>query len=153
MTGTYDAPGHDVRVHINRQPYQSPNPTTGAALYALGQIGGHQELFREVGGDLEDPLMPNDGREIRLREDEHFYSQRDFTIFVNTRKKTVTQRVLSFSEVVHLAFNPVPSGPNLLLTVTYENGPAKNREGILVEGEKVTINDGMIFNVRATDKS
>jgi hypothetical protein len=142
-----------LRIRICGSPHDSPNPTTGAALYALGKISGHQELFREVGGDHEDEPVAKDDKEVRLVEDEHFYSERDFTIIVNTRKKTVTQRVLSFDELVHLAFNPVPSGPNVLLTITYENGPRRNPEGTLIKGETVKIKDGMIFNVRATDKS
>lgn len=32
---------HAVRIHIDREPYESPNPTTGAALYMLGGVGAH----------------------------------------------------------------------------------------------------------------
>jgi len=63
-----------VRVHIDQHPYESPNPTTGNALYALGQIHQDRQLFREVEGDREDEPVGLTGREIRLREDEHFHS-------------------------------------------------------------------------------
>lgn len=34
----------EVRIHIDRQPHESPNPTTGAALYALGKVpAGYQQ--------------------------------------------------------------------------------------------------------------
>ena len=30
--------GHSVRIHIDQKPYESPNPTTGTALYRLGHV-------------------------------------------------------------------------------------------------------------------
>jgi len=65
---------HEVRIHIDRKPYQSPNPTTGAALYALGKVPTGYELFREVRGDQEDEPIPNGAGAIHLKEDQHFYS-------------------------------------------------------------------------------
>jgi len=144
---------HEVRIHINRQPYESPNPTTGAALYALGQIGAHQELFKEIGGDREDEVIPNDGTKVHLKQDEHFYSQKDFVIIVNGQKKTITTRAVTFDEIVKLAFPTPPSGANILYTVSYEDGPKANPQGSLKEGGTVKVKDGMIFNVTATDKS
>lgn len=144
---------HEVRIHIDREPYESPNPTTGAALYRLGQVSTHRELFREVDGDHEDVPVPNDGTEVGLKQDEHFYSEKEFTIVVNGRPKIVTERELSFDEIVLLAFNPPPSGPNIMFTITYRNGPLKNPEGTLIEGGIVKIKEGMIFNVTQTDKS
>lgn len=64
----------EVRIHIDRKPYESPNPTTHAALYTLGKIQAGYELFREVQGDHEDEAIPNDAGPIRLKQDEHFYS-------------------------------------------------------------------------------
>ena len=51
---------HDVRIHINREPFTSPTPTTGKALYELGEIGEHRELFRETRGGHEEPLVRRD---------------------------------------------------------------------------------------------
>jgi Multiubiquitin len=144
---------HEVRIHIDRQPYESPDPTTGAALYILGKISGHRELFREVDGDHEDELVPNDAASVRLKKDEHFYSERDFHIIVNARQKVVTQKVLSFAQIVALAFDNPPTAPNLMFTVTYRNVPRQNPEGSLLEGQSVKIKDKMVFNVTPTDKS
>jgi Multiubiquitin len=145
---------HEVRIHVDQEPYKSPNPTTGEALYKLGDVKNHHELYREVGGDHEDKPIPNDGEKIHLKEDEHFHTgPKDFTIIVNTRKKTVTQKKLTFNEVVALAFHPVPTGPNIMFTVTYRHGPHANPEGSMMEGTTVKIKDGMIFDVTQTDKS
>jgi Multiubiquitin len=143
----------EVRIHINREPYESLDPTTGAALYALGKVGAHRELFREVDGNHEDAAVPRDETTLHLKQDEHFYSEKDFKIIVNGREKVVTTKVLSFKEIVALAFNPVPTRPNVLFTITYEHGPHANPEGTLMEGAAVKIKEGMIFNVRQTDKS
>ncbi len=78
---------------------------------------------------------------------------KDFTIIVNGRQKVVSARELSFDEVVALAFDNPPSGPNFYFTVTYRRGEGNKPEGSLIEGESVKIKDGMIFNVTATDKS
>jgi hypothetical protein len=77
-------------------------------------------------------------------------AQTERTVIVNGRPKKVTQDELSFDEVVALAFNPVPSGPNVVITVTWRHG---NNGGTLVEGDTVPVEDGMKFDVTATDKS
>jgi hypothetical protein len=144
-----------VRIHINQHPYESPNPTTGAALYMLGRVAAGLELYREVTGDKEDREIENGPDTIHLNEDEHFHSgpPKVFTIFVNGRKKEVTTKTLSFDQLVALAFNSVPVGPNVMFTITYRKGPHKNPEGTLTEGATVKIKDGMIFDVTETTKS
>lgn len=148
---------HHIRIHIDQKPYESPSPTTGEALYKLGDVEPGFELFREVGGDKEDCEMPDGHELIHLREDEHFHSSpartKEFTIILNGRKKVVHRKTLTFNEIVALAFDPIPVGPNIMFTITYRHGPHANPEGTLIEGGSVEIKDGMIFNVTATDKS
>ncbi|MDA8152351.1 MAG: multiubiquitin domain-containing protein [Acidithiobacillus sp.] len=152
-----DETKHHVRIHIDQQPYESPSPTTGEALYLLGRVQIDLELFREVSGDKEDAVVPNGPGIVYLKEDEHFHSGppevRHFDIFINGRKKVVTTPELSFNELVALAFDPVPTGPNIMFTITYRHGPHTNPEGNLLEGGTVKIKDGMVFNVTPTDKS
>ena len=78
--------------------------------------------------------------------------EREFTIIVNAREKTVAQRELTFDEIVILAFGP-PNGDASAYTITYQKGPDKKEKGTLVQGESVKLKDGMIFNVVRTDKS
>ena len=148
---------HQVRIHIDENPHESPNPTTGEALYKLGHVQPDYDLFREVRGDKEAPIVENDDEPVHLREDEHFHSgpaqPRKYTIIVNGQKKTVTTRMVSFNEIVKLAFPTPPAGANILYTVSYEDGPRVNPQGSLKEGQSVVVKNGMIFNVTATDKS
>ncbi|MDA8398476.1 MAG: multiubiquitin domain-containing protein [Actinomycetota bacterium] len=75
------------------------------------------------------------------------------TVIVNGRPREVDHRLLSFDDVVRLAFDPVPTGPNVLLTVSFRNA-AGERKGTLTEGESIEVKEhGTVFNVTATDKS
>lgn len=74
-------------------------------------------------------------------------------IIVNGREKLVTDKHLTFIELIHLAFDTPPQGSNMCFTVTYRNGPKKRPEGTIVDGDSIRVKRGMIFNVTATDKS
>lgn len=74
-------------------------------------------------------------------------------IVVNGRQKQVQKEELSFDAVVALAFDPVPTGENVDITITYRRGQGNKLEGQLKPGESVKVKDGMIFDVTATDRS
>jgi hypothetical protein len=78
---------------------------------------------------------------------------KDFTIVVNGRQKVVSQRELSFTALVALAFDTPPNTGNTVYTITYRRGEGHKPEGTLVEGESVKLKEGMVFNVTPTDKS
>jgi len=142
-----------VPIRIDHKKYNSPNPTTGEALYALAGIGPRKDLFREVDGEEEDQAVPRDATVVQLEANADFYSDRVFTVIVNTEDKEVTERRQTFNDVVLLAFNPPPSGPNVGFTITYRKGPPQNRKGSLLEGGSVRVKNGMIFDVTPTDRS
>jgi hypothetical protein len=144
---------HHLRIHIDHKPYHSPDPTTGRALYALAGIGEHAELFREVEGNQEDLLIDRHAPQVRIREDDHFYSQRAFTIIVNTEAKEVVKRRLTYEDVVKLAYERPPHGPNIVITIDFANGPPSNPSGVLRKGHSIRIKNGMEFDVSATDRS
>jgi hypothetical protein len=146
---------HGVRIHIDQKQYESPNPTTGEALYALGHVAADLEMYREVDGDREDRPIPNGPEMVHLKEDDHFHSgpHETYRIYVNGQEKTVTAKKLTYAEVVALAFPGAPTGDNIFYSVSYEDGPHANPVGSLAEGGKVKIKDGMIFNVTRTDRS
>jgi hypothetical protein len=144
-----------VKIFIDQEAYHLPSPTTGATLYVLGKVEPGMELFREVTGDKEDPEVPNGPQSVHLKEDEHFHRGRPkvYYIFVNGQKKTVTTRRVSYEEIVKLAFPDPITGPNIIYTVGYEDGPHHNPSGSLMPGGTVRVKDGMIFDVTPTDKS
>ena len=74
-------------------------------------------------------------------------------IIVNGREKVVSSSELSFEQLVELAFDSTPSGPNIVFTVSFFNGAGRPPEGRLVAGQSVKIHDGTVFNVSYTDKS
>ena len=87
------------------------------------------------------------------KEKEH--DGKGVTVIVNGEPKTVDERELTFDQVVELAFPGAPIGPNTHLTVTYRFHRGKDAQSgeIMVRGEKVEVQKGMIFNVSLTDKS
>lgn len=75
------------------------------------------------------------------------------TVVVNGRERTVDAEKLTFDEVAALAPTPVPTGENVLVTITYRRGHGSKPEGSLLPGGTVKPKDGMVFVVSATDKS
>jgi hypothetical protein len=86
-------------------------------------------------------------------DDNDNHQDKDITIVVNGREKTVAGKEVTFAQLVELAFETPPTGENIVFTITYRRGQGEKPEGSLVEGETVKIKKGMIFNVTATDKS
>ena len=87
-------------------------------------------------------------------ENSHSDRSKTITIIVNAEEKVVDkQEDLTFDEVVDLAFDPRPVGDQIVYTITYYRGQANRPEGHLLEGQSVKAKDGMVFNVRYTDKS
>jgi hypothetical protein len=146
-----DIAAHLVRVQINREAYESPNPTTGKALYDLGNVPKHEKLYREVSGE-EDKLVPRDDAHVHLTQDEHFYSQKVFSIFVNTDEHDVEKNEISYAGVVELYLGDGGKPSNEYL-IKYSHGPAENPSGTLAPTQKVKVKDGMRFRVAGTGES
>ena len=149
---------HIVRIHIDQHKYESLNPTTGAELYKIGHVQAGLQLYKEVGGDKEDQPIKNGAEEIHLKEDEHFHSgppnPDTITIIVNGKAKTEPRgAVLSFADLVKLAFPTPQTGDGVQYTVQYTRGPEKKPSGSLVEGQDVKAKEGMEFDVTPTNRS
>lgn len=89
--------------------------------------------------------MPNDNSSSAPGQN------KEFTIVVNAREKTVTEKKLSYWDVIKLAYPNAQPQPNVVYRVDYTN--PHGRDGSLVEGQEVPIKEGVIFNVSPTDKS
>ncbi|TAM25712.1 MAG: hypothetical protein EPN62_03350 [Candidimonas sp.] len=76
-----------------------------------------------------------------------------YKIMVNGRPKEVHSKVLTFVDVAKLAFDDAVFNDVTVYTITYKRGEGNKPEGTLVEGESVKVKEGMVFNVKRTDKS
>ena len=76
-------------------------------------------------------------------------------VIVNGEQKLVDKKELIFDQVAELAFPGMRIGPNIHLTITYRfhRGKDAQPEEIMIKGESVEVQKGMIFNVTRTDKS
>jgi hypothetical protein len=145
---------HDVHIQIDREPYTSPTPTTGEALYKQAKIGEHRELFREADGEHKDKVVPRDATEIHLKEGEHFYSEKTVTIIVEgTAHQWPEGAEISYVKVVRLEVPDYHKDSPITYSVKYKNGPAHHPEGTLSPGGKVKVKQGMIFSVSETGQS
>lgn len=64
----------EITIHIDKNQYKSPSPTTGAALYTLGHVAQGYDLWREVHGKGDDELIVNDATQVVLKNGDHFYT-------------------------------------------------------------------------------
>ena len=79
--------------------------------------------------------------------------QRTFAIFVNGRRFVWEKSMISFEEVITLAFGSYNPAPNIAYTVSYFNGPKDFREGTLTKGHSIPVKDGEKINADRTDRS
>lgn len=77
--------------------------------------------------------------------------EKQYRIIINGEEHIVETEVLSYEQVVSLAY-PTPPEPNMIYTVTYRKAKEPH-EGSLVPGQRVEIKEGTIFDVTPTGKS
>ena len=82
-------------------------------------------------GDREDKPIDNGLEIIHLQADEHFHSgaPKTYKVYINGQEKTLTAKTVTFEQLVALAFPNPPTGPNILFTISYEDGPPANPPG------------------------
>jgi hypothetical protein len=142
-----------VRIQIDKQSYESPTPTTGAALYLLAHIQAGVQLFKEGTGHDQDSPIANDGTTVDLQNGEHFRTGKPAgtTIYVNTEPVVWDRLQISYEDLVKLAFPDGPFDGNVRYSITWTKPDGS--EGAVLKGGKVKVVEGMKFDVRNTDKS
>ena len=64
-----------VKIFIDNKPFESPEHTTGEALYRLGEIDNVKfDLFRETGSVKGDELISYNNQPIIVTSGERFFS-------------------------------------------------------------------------------
>jgi hypothetical protein len=106
--------------------------------------------------DLEKAHQQEHRAERELTEAEHELEEacrRASEIIVNARKRTVKGDVVSFEEIVQLAF-PGSHDPNVAFSMTYRHAASEPHAGELGPGGHVKVKkEGTIFNVTKTIRS
>lgn len=144
------------RFTVDGLPMEWPrNVITGLAIKRLiGKDADDVELVLEREATPDKVIDDEDEVRLGQRGVEIFKTRRaQVTIIVNTRPKPWTKKKISFAEVVALAYPRPPSGQNLVFTVGFFDGPPRQPEGSLTEGDSVRVRDQMVFDVKFTDKS
>lgn len=127
---------------------------TVAKLRLVTGAPENKDFVLERAGVPDHVLLEGDVVDLGERGTERLRTVRaTTTIIVNAEEKRVEGRQISFEALVKLAFPTAPTGPNILITIDYGNGPPANPKGSLKPGRSVKIKHGMTFDVTATDRS
>lgn len=119
----------------------------------LKQAVEHLKRAEEVLGHIrQEEVLAEHEIEEALKDVERAEEEgREFNIIVNGRPKVVSPKRQTYRDIARVAY-PDADFSKFLYTITYFNGE-DGREGDLVEGETVKVKNGMVFNVRRSDKS
>lgn len=96
-------------------------------------------------------MAPQQGeaQELADRADE-----KTVTIVVDgTPHEVPKNEMITYAEVVTLAYPDYPQHPEITYSVTYTRGQGDKPEGILPPGGSVKVKDGMAFSVNRTGQS
>ncbi|EMK0758974.1 multiubiquitin domain-containing protein [Acinetobacter baumannii] len=171
LNETYDLRGREIerfiifktdrefKLKLDGRELKWGQPTIEAhSLYVLSGIGPDQAIFFEVRGGTDRLLEADEILDLTNSGVEHFITAkrpiRDYTIVVNSREETVTNPVVTFEQIVQLAFPNAPCESNTIYSMTYRNAASRPHAGELAEGGVVEVkHKGTIFNVTKTIQS
>ena len=130
---------------------------SGAVLYGLAKLGNEEAVFLDVRGGKDRLIDPGEAIDLSEPGIERFITARKpaamFEIIVNSRTKTVSDKKVSFEQVVQLAF-PGEHAPNVVFSMTYRHAASKPHAGELGKDGIVEVKkEGTIFNVTRTVQS
>jgi hypothetical protein len=95
---------------------------------------------------------PTERRWTEMTEQREDPKDRSRTIVINGRRVETDLKEVSFEQVV--ALSGLPTGPEVIFTVSYRRGQGDKPEGTLVQGgAPAKVKEGMIFNVDPTNRS
>lgn len=128
----------------------------GVALYKLAKPSEEEAIFLDVRGGEDRLIEPCDTIDLAEAGVERFYTAprppQTFEIIVNGRPRTVTGDIVTFEQIVQLAF-PGSHDCNTAFEMTYQMAASSPPIGALAPGGTVKVKKGTIFNVTRTTKS
>lgn len=130
---------------------------TGSEIREIGQINPLEDIYLDIKeGWQDDIILEDEVVDLARPGVENFFSKlksTEFIIIVNTREKVWKENTISFEQVILFAFGSYDDNPNKSYTVTYCKGLEPRPEGTMVRESVINVNNKMIFDVSATDKS
>lgn len=171
LNETYDLRGREIerfitfktdrefKLTLDGRELKWGQPTIEAhSLYVLSGIGPDQAIFLEVKGGTDRLLEADEILDLTNSGIEHFITAkrpiRDYTIVVNSREESVPNQIVTFEQIVQLAFPNAPCESNTIYSMTYRNAASRPHAGELAEGGVVEVkHKGTIFNVTKTVQS
>lgn len=148
----------EFKFQIETQELQWGKPAIGGmAAIRLAKLTENESLYLEVRGGEDQLIEPTDLIDLTKPGIERFIKGPKkvitFEIKVNTRDKTVPASLVTFEQVVQLAF-PGPHEPNVTFSMTYRHAASQPHSGELGPGGSVEVKKkGTIFNVTRTVQS
>lgn len=130
----------------------------GSALYDLAESPPEEAIFLEVRGGEDRLIEPDDRINLDAPGVERFITaprpHKGFVIVVNAIEETVPDNIVSFEQVVKLAYPDAPPETNVKYSMTYRNAASYPHAGELGEGGSIEVKKhGTIFNVTRTVQS
>lgn len=128
---------------------------SGATIKRLAEVKGeHTDVWLDAAGGHDRLIDDKELVDLASPGTERFVTRKiSIAIKVNSRHRDVDHRVLSYWEVVKLAYPEAVPSDQIIYSIDYASGPHQNPNGSMVEGQTVLIKEGMKFYVTPTDKS
>ncbi|TAU37397.1 hypothetical protein ELG97_32135 (plasmid) [Rhizobium leguminosarum] len=129
---------------------------SGAVLYKLAKPAEDEAVFLEVAGGEDRLIEPAELVDLNEPGIERFVTApkppSEIEIIVNARPRIVHGRLVTFEQIVQLAFPGTPEA-NAVFSMTYRKAASKPHAGELGAGGIVDVKKGTIFNVTKTVQS
>lgn len=129
---------------------------SGSVLYTLAKPSEEQAILLEVHNGQDRLIEPCDLVELANAGVERLYTAprppQTFEIIVNGRPRTITGNIVTYDQIVQLAF-PGAHDCNVAFDMTFHHADSQPPAGDLGPGGSVKIKKGTIFNVTRTVRS
>jgi len=131
---------------------------TGATLKKLAGVGKDHDVWLEAQNSEDQKIESRQMISLDAEGVERFYTKpkppQKYLVVINAEPFTLDNPVITFEEVVQMAFPGNQSSGNVAFSMTYRHAASKPHSGELGPGGKVELkHKGTVFNVSRTIKS
>lgn len=147
------------RLTLNGHSLLWGEPTLlGSILYGLAEVGQDEAVFADIRGGTDRLVAPCDIIDLSKPEVERFITAKhpnpSYEIIVNTRAEEVSNALVTFEQVVQLAFPGASEEASVCFSMIFRHAKSIPHSGELSRGGVVEIKrKGTMFNVTRTVQS